>query len=359
MILTYKYRLKGSRISKKLRKLAWSANQVWNFCTASHKKVQEIYRFGSKINWLSHYDLGALTKGASKELGIHAQTIQAICERFVRGRDLHKKCPRFRSSSGSRRSLGWIPFQPQSRQTTSNSITYLGHTYNFFGAKRRPLPSKAKSGCFVEDSQGRWYVCFYVEVDKLAISSGQIGLDFGLKTLVTTSNGDKYENPTYFRKSAKKLATAQRAGNKKKARAIHCKIKNQRSDYAHKISNKLTSENGLIVVGNVSAASLAKTNFAKSVRDAGWGMLKRFLAYKVSRHQGVFIEVNEAFTTQTCSHCGDCSTAGRPKGIAGLEIREWVCSNCGTHHDRDRNAAQNILNLGRGVAPRADENQRT
>ena len=119
------------------------------------------------------------------------------------------------------------------------------------------------------------------------------------------------------------------------------------------------AENKLIVVGNVNSPKLAKTRFAKSVLDAGWGMFRNMLRYKASRHGAEYRVVNEAFTTQTCSHCGDCSTAGRPKGIAGLEIRDWKCSNCGTHHDRDRNAAQNILNLGRGVAPRADENQRT
>ena len=358
MILTYKYRLKGSRASRSLRRFAWAVNQVWNFCTSSQRKAQEIYRLGSPGKWPSHYDLARLTKGTSKELGIHGQSIQSTCEQFSRSRDQHKKCPKFRKSSGSKRSLGWVPFQSQSRQITPSSVTYLGHTYRFFGAKHRPLPANANSGCFVEDSQGKWYACFQVEVTNLPTGTGQVGIDLGLKTLATTSDGEKIAHPAFFRATEEKLAIAQRAHNSKRVKALHAKIKNQRKDYLHKVSATLADANRLIVVGNVSASKLAKTSMAKSVLDAGWSMLKGFLAYKASRHQATFIEVNEAFTTQTCSLCGDRSTEGRPKGTAGLGIREWGCSVCGASHDRDCNAALNILNLGLSAQPRVDESRR-
>ncbi|MDI1293480.1 MAG: transposase, partial [Methylobacter sp.] len=89
-----------------------------------------------------------------------------------------------------------------------------------------------------------------------------------------------------------------------------------------------------MVVGNVSASGLAKTKMAKSVLDAGWFMLKTQLEYKSIATQGVFIEVNESYTTQACSCCG-CTSASSPKGRAGLGIREWTCAECGTTHDRD------------------------
>ena len=358
MTVTYKYRLKGSSSSRSLRHLSWAVNQVWNFCTASQRKAQEIYRLGSRSKWPSYYDLQALTKGTSKELGVNAKTVASTCEQFVRSRDQHKKCPKFRKSSGSKRSLGWVPFPSDGRQITSSSVTYLGRTYRFFGAKRRPLPSNnAKGGCFVEDSRGKWWVCFHVEVGALPTGLGQVGLDLGLKDLAVTSNGDKIKNPTYFRKTEAKLATAQRANNKKQVKAIYNKIKNQRTDYLHKESNKLAKENRLIVVGNVSSSKLSKTKMAKSVLDAGWSMFKRMLEYKASRHRAIFIEVNEAFTTQTCSLCGDKTSKGRPKGTAGLGIREWSCSVCGASHDRDCNAALNILNLGLSAQPRVDESR--
>lgn len=142
---------------------------------------------------------------------------------------------------------------------------------------------------------------------------------------------------------------AQRANNKKQVRNIHAKIKNQRKDYLHKISSKLVNESSLIVVGNVKAG-LGLKSLRKAAKDASWSSLREMLRYKASRHGVKYLEVNEAFTSQTCSRCGQ-RPEGRPRGIAGLEIREWVCSLCGASHDRDVNAAKNILRLGRGAAP--------
>jgi transposase len=100
-----------------------------------------------------------------------------------------------------------------------------------------------------------------------------------------------------------------------------------------------------IVVGDVSPQKLVKTNMAKSVLDAGWGQLKTMLAYKCDHAGVVFEVVNESYTTQTCSCCGSLPDS-RPRGIAGLGIREWACCDCGAVHDRDVNAARNILAIG-------------
>ncbi|HKM15701.1 MAG TPA: transposase [Marinospirillum sp.] len=101
-------------------------------------------------------------------------------------------------------------------------------------------------------------------------------------------------------------------------------------------------------MGNVSSLKLVKTRMAKSVLDAGWGQLKIMLDYKCAHAGIVFKEVNEAYTTQTCSNCGNLPES-RPRGIAGLRIRDWTCSGCGATHDcRDVNAAKNILAVGHG-----------
>lgn len=357
MILAYKYRLKDRRAIKQLSQLAWAANQVWNFCVATQKETQRRWRLGYKTNWLSHFDFNKLTSNSSKELGIHAQSINSVCDQFVKSRDQHRACPKFRHSNGSKRSLGWVPFQAQSRKINGNSITYLGHTYKFFGAKRRPLPEKVKGGVFAEDGRGRWYVIFYVETEKVKqpIGLGEIGIDLGLKTLATCSDGHKIENPKVLKKYEKKLATAQRAGNKHRVKAIHAKIKNTRRDFLHKTSFELVKNYTAIAVGNVSSSKLAKTKMAKSVLDAGWSTFRNMLRYKASRHGVTYLEVDEKFTTQICSHCGCKSASGRPKGIADLGIREWQCSECGVSHDRDVNAAKNILAIsGLSAQPRAD-----
>jgi transposase len=95
---------------------------------------------------------------------------------------------------------------------------------------------------------------------------------------------------------------------------------------------------------------------AKSVTDASWSTFKNLLRYKASRHGGKFVEVDERFTTQICSSCGD-KPKTRPRGIADLGIREWRCSSCGANHDRDVNAAKNILMIGRSVTPLAEESR--
>ena len=357
MILTYKYLLKGKRATRQLRRYAWAANQVWNYCVQTQKKVQRSWADGLRVNWPSHFDLAKLSNGTSADLGIHGQTIQCVTDQFTKSRDLHKKCPRFRKSGGSQRSLGWVPFQKQSRKVEGNSVTYLGNTYRFFGSKRRPLPSNAKGGSFVEDSRGRWWVCFHVEVPDLPkAENNAIGIDLGLKTLATLSNGEKIENVRAYKNLEEKLATAQRAGNHQRAKAINCKIKNVRQDHLHKTTTRLAKEYSYVAVGNVNSSQLAKTRLSKSVLDAGWSTFRNLLSYKVSRHGGVFLEVDEKLTSQICSTCGTLPRS-RPRGIADLGIREWECSDCGTLHDRDVNAAKNILTIGLSVQPLVEESR--
>ncbi|WP_028303823.1 RNA-guided endonuclease InsQ/TnpB family protein, partial [Oceanospirillum maris] len=125
------------------------------------------------------------------------------------------------------------------------------------------------------------------------------------------------------------------------------KIANRRKDALHKFSRSLVNRSGEIYVGNVKSSSLAKTKMAKSVLDTGWAMLKTMLDYKCAHAGIVFKEVNESYTTQACSCCG-CISVSSPKGRSGLRIREWTCSECGVTHDRDINAARNILAVGHG-----------
>jgi IS605 OrfB family transposase len=176
--------------------------------------------------------------------------------------------------------------------------------------------------------------------------NARVGVDLGLKHLATLSTGQTIAAPQFYRAGEHKLATAQRARKTaKRVRALHAKAANRRKDFLHKESTKLTTQYGLIVIGDTSPATLAKTRLAKSVLDAGWADLRRMLSYKAMMHGGGTLEVSEAYTTQICSCCGSLPK-GRPKGSADLRIREWTCGACGAHHDRDVNAARNILRLG-------------
>ena len=171
-----------------------------------------------------------------------------------------------------------------------------------------------------------------------------VGIDLGCKEAATDSNGDKLKG-RHYRVLEQELGIAQRANNKKRVKAINAKIANKRKDDLHKYSRKLVNENAAIFVGNVNSLALAKTKMAKSVLDAGWGMLKTLLEYKCDHAGSVFEVVDERYTTQTCSSCG-CIPESSPKGRAGLGIREWICSECGTAQDRDINSAKLILARG-------------
>jgi IS605 OrfB family transposase len=326
-----------------LRQMARSVNFVWNYLNElSQRAIRERGVF------LSAFDLHPYTKGAGKELGLHSQTLQCIAAEYVtRRKQFRKTRLAWRKSGGTRRSLGWIPINTGAASWKNGQVFHNGHyfkVWDSFGLSQY----KFRSVSFSEDARGRWYFNVVVDVEvRPGAGQGAIGIDLGLKDVATCSDGRKLENGRFYRDLEEQLAVSQRSGNKKRTRAIHAKITNRRKDALHKFSRQLVNQHGEIYVGDVSPQKLTQTRMAKSVLDAGWGQLKTMLAYKCDHAGTIFRVVDERYTTQTCSCCG-AKPDSRPKGIAGLGIREWTCSECGVTHDRDVNAARNILAAGRG-----------
>ena len=252
---------------------------------------------------------------------MHSDTVQTICRQFAASRDAKHKCPRFRASGGPKRALGWIPFIPRAVKVDGAHVVYLKRKFHFW--KSRDLSGKVKAGCFKQDARGRWYVAFQCEVtDELSTGNSAIGIDLGLKTPATCSDCVKVPALQHYRQYQAALAIAQRAGNKRRVAAIHAKIANARRHHLHEQSTRIARENELIVVGNVSAAKLAKTRMAKSVLDAGWTTFRNQLRYKASRHGARYIETDERWTSQTCSCCGVIPDSS-PKGMGALGVRRW------------------------------------
>jgi putative transposase len=338
MQLTFKYRVKDKH-SRRLNAQARAVNFVFNYCNETQQKAA---RDGRK--WLTGYDLVALTAGAAKEgLDLHSHTIQRVCLEYDKSRRQHRK-PWLRWRG--RKSLGWVPFNTGHVAFRDGAFVFRGETYRVW--LDRPIPESARigAGSFNQDSRGRWYLNVPVEVETANVASiEKVGIDLGLASLAALSTGEKIEAPRFYRKSEAALATIQRARKTKRAKAIHAKVRNRRKNFLHKESTKLAKEFGLIVVGDVSPSNIARSRFAKSVLDAGWADFKQMLSYKAIRHGGSTLEVCERMTSQTCSECGSLP-ASRPKGIAGLRIREWCCDDCGAVQDRDVNAARNILRCG-------------
>lgn len=343
MILSYKFRVKDATTGKILFRHAYSANQVWNFCVSTQREAERRWKGGMKARWPTAFDLIKLCTGSGSLIGLHSDTVQAVCRQFAVSRDSKQRCPRYRSSLGPRRSLGWVPFVPRAVRIDGSQVIYLKRKFSFW--KSRDFSHDGfKAGCFTQDARGRWYVIFQCEVaEELPTGIGSVGIDLGLKAVATLSDGATIPALRHYRVHEAVLAVAQRSGNKRRVRAIHAKIANSRRHQMHEASARIVRENSFIAVGNVSAAKLAKTKMAKSVLDASWGMLRSQIHYKARRHGSVCIDVDERWTSQLCS---DCGVVGGPKGIAQIGVRHWDCSCCGASHDRDVNAARNILRVG-------------
>ena len=338
MILTMKFRLKDKHAVELMRQ-ARAVNFVWNYCNETQQKAVRSGR-----QWLTWVDLKKLTSGSSKDLNLHSHSIQQVCIQYDRSRKQHRRpWLRFRG----RKSLGWVPFNQECVSVAARGkLKFRGKIYETKHWRELPEGAVIRAGSFNQDSRGRWYINIPVEVHmRENAPQSAVGIDLGLKDLATLSTGEKIEAPRNYRKHEARLGSAQRAGKKRLARNIAAKITNCRKDHLHKASARIALTHDIIVAGNVSSIKLARTKMAKSVLDAGWSTFRNQLSYKAMRHGGTFIEVNEAYTTQTCSQCGALPDE-RPKGIAGLGIRRWECGGCGASHDRDVNAALNIARLG-------------
>lgn len=337
------------RHAKWLSERAREVNTVWNYCNELSRKVWERER-----RFLSGFDFWPFLKGVTKEgLGLPVQTVQEVAEQYaVKRRTAKRTRLAWRKSGGARRSLGWLPFKVRTIRYAHGQVCYAGQwlsLWDSYGLGNFEL----RAGCISENVRGRWYlnVCVsepdFVGPLPMPPVSDCIGIDLGLKELASLSSGEKVAAQRFYRDLEPALATAQRAGKKARTKAIHAKVANRRRDHLQKLSTTLVRQHRGIFVGNVNAAALARTHLAKSVLDAGWSALRTMLQTKCDRAGVWFREVNEAFSTQTCSSCG-AMPPERPRGIAGLGIREWTCSACGAVHDRDVNAARNILAAGHG-----------
>ncbi len=210
------------------------------------------------------------------------------------------------------------------------------------------------------EPSGRWTVSLLVDdqtIEPLPKTDKEIGLDAGITSLITTSDGEKIANPKHFGKHYKRLRKYQKAlsrcskgsRNRDKARRkvakVHARIRDARQDFLHKLTLALVRENQTIVAESLAVKNMVKNRkLAKAISDAGWGELTRQLAYKALWYGRTFVQLERWFPgSKTCSVCGHVVEK------LPLNVREWDCPKCNAHHDRDENAAKNHLAAGLAV----------
>jgi putative transposase len=233
----------------------------------------------------------------------------------------------------------------------------------------RPLPEGAEPSTVTvsRDAAGRWFVSLLVQdtiapltavVDPATNQARAVGLDVGLSSLVTLSTGEKITNPRHERADRARLVKAQRAltrkqkGSKNRTKArmrvarVHARIADRRRDHLHKLTTRLVRENQTVVVEDLNVRGMtANHKLARAVSDASWAELRRMLEYKCAWYGRELRVVDRFFpSSRTCSACG------RLAGGLPLEVRAWTCDGCGARHDRDINAAKNILAAGLAAA---------
>jgi putative transposase len=226
----------------------------------------------------------------------------------------------------------------------------------------RPLPDGVVPTTVTvsRDTAGRYFVSILVEeeIAPLPPASGQVGIDLGLHDVVVLDSGEKVGNPRFFAQDEKKLATAQRrlakkhrgSKNREKARRkvarIHARIADRRCDFLHKLSTRLIRENQTICVESLRVKAMVKhPTLAKAIHDVGWGEFVRQLEYKATWYGRTLVQIDKWYpSSKRCSACGHVLDS------LSLDTRHWTCLECGSVHDRDVNAAQNILAVGLTVS---------
>jgi len=340
-----------------LNAAAIEVNQVWNW--ANEVSAKAARPFSGKSKWLNGFDLCSLSAGATEFMDrIGADTIQRVCTEYASKRKAAKRAQlRWRVSRDPRRSLGWVPFKAASLKRKGRSLRFCGKAFRIFD-REYLADHRFRDGCFAQDALGDWWLCIPVRirVEPSVAPRESVGIDLGLKSIATTSDGERLEAGRWTQGYAQKLARAQRRGHKRQAKRIHRKAARRRSDALHKFSRSIVERYQTIVVGDVSSLQLARTRMAKSVLDAGWGMLKMQLQYKGQQAGRCVQIVSERYSTRVCGNCGALTG---PKGIGQLVVRQWVCAACGDTHDRDVNAARNILAGSRCGPPSAGMSHRS
>jgi len=357
---TYKYRLFPTKgqitiLNKTFEECRWLYNHFLEERKGSWEKNKKSLNYHTQA-----VSIPKLKKERSSLAFVYSQVLQNVAVRIdiafqsffrrVKAKDKKVGYPRFKG-------IGWYDSFTYSQtgfkiENNSLNLSKIGSVK----IKLHRLIVKDIKTCTIRRQRNKWYACFSCEVnpEPLKKSKEAIGIDVGIETFATFSNGKKIENPRFFKTDQKALAKVQRklskqkkgSSERKKAKKviarIYERITNRRNNFCHQETRKLVNRFGIICIENLSINKMKENNFRsinRNIGDVAWGQFARYLTYKAESADRQLIRVNPAYTSQTCSKCGY-------RQVKKLSDRIHNCLNCGLVLDRDLNASLNILALG-------------
>lgn len=363
MQISYKYRIfptkkQTSILNQNLEECRWLYNHFLEQRKTSWEQNKKSLNYHSQA-----VSIPKLKQEKPSLCDVHSQVLQNVAVRidltfqaFFRRIKAGEKAgyPRFKGK-------GWYDSitYPQTGFEIKDGKLKLSKIGSIKFKYHRQLEGNVKTCTIRKSATGKWYACFscIVEAKPLPKTNKAIGVDVGLESFATFSNGSKISNPRFFRQEEKDLARVQRKlskvekgtpERKKRCKAVakaHERISNRRNNFTHQESRKIVNQFDTICIEDLSINKMVKDNFKcinRSIMDVAWGQFAQYLVYKAENAGRQLIRVNPAYTSQTCSRCGH-------REAKKLSYRIHKCKYCGFVCDRDHNASLNILQLGLGT----------
>jgi putative transposase len=355
MYLAYKYRIypnteQETTLARSFGCCRWFWNYSLNLCqetyVATGKGLSRAYIQGLLPNLKKEYLW--LSECYSQCLQVVALNLSAAYRNFF---DKRARLPRFKSKHG-RQSISF----PQGVKFEGDYLKLPGKIGKVYSRRHRNFEGTIKTVTVSKNPDGKYFASVLVDDGKdtpnPSTEGKAIGIDLGLRRFAVTSNGSKYANPKQLAKHSKNLKKKQQSLSRKKkgsnrrnkARLLVAKVQGKiarcREDFLHKLSRKIVNDNQVIALENLNVKGMVRNhNLAKAISDVGWGMFGTMLKYKAEKDGKTYLEIDRWFpSSKTCHVCLNQIDS------LPLDIRDWTCGHCHTHHDRDINAAINIRN---------------
>jgi putative transposase len=347
-----------------LAKAFGCARVVWNDALA---KSRELYAAGEKTSYPVLAKLCITQAKQTHERSWLSGPSNVVLQQSVR--DLDQAFRNWWASLKGKRKGPKVRAPRFRKRRCAQSIRFMSHVFRT-GERTltlskigpvpiewsRALPSDPSSVTVIRDASGRYFASFVVEVEPtpLPANGKAIGIDLGLVSLAVTSAGEKIAPPKFLRSALKRLRRLQRnlkhkqkgsnrlAAAKRKVAKLHATIADKRLDFLHQLSTRIIRENQTVVLEDLNVSGMLKNKkLARSIADAGWRQFRTLLEANAAQYNRQVVVINRWLPTSQV-----CSTCGHHDGKKGLSIREWQCPSCEAAHDRDINAALNILAAG-------------